>query len=536
MKLKGEAEFIIKLLYCSIFFGVLLFFGSKTALASDDHLVINEVYPCPKTGEIEWIELYNPTELGIDLSNFSIEDGTHVPKILIGYTVAPNSYLILNKSINFTFGLNNEGDTVILKNIGLIIDQVTYGSFDDGDKTNNVEAPAQGKSIARYPNGKDTDVDNIDFTVMISTISSENIKPVYLDNIIISEILPNPSDGQEEFIEIFNNSDIVIDLSSWQIDDIEGGGSPFLISENTLIQPGAYLVFYKTVTSIYLNDDSDNARLLDPNGNIKNVITYDKTYDGQSYILFNNIWQWTQKTTPGEINQLLISQDKKYNNEIITIEEARAKENGEEVTVIGTVTALPGVLSSQYFYIQDQTGGIQIYCYSKTFPELKLGDSISVTGELSETNNERRVKIRGADSIIILNHIEPVVPAEITISEINEKNEGTYIKTMGIVIQTSGDTFYISDGQTEIKVVINKSTGIEKPKMKKGDQVEVTGIISQYKEEYRILPIDQNDVKIIASEGQLPRAGGTDLFYFIISLFLSILWNIYLKAKRKPTL
>lgn len=422
MKL-AEAK-IAQSIYCSIVFGMLLFFGSKTALASNDHLAINEVYPCPKTGETEWIELYNPTDSTINLQD----------------------YLLASK----------------------------HGSLPE--------------EVFNLP---DINFPSKSFFVLAT--------------------------DEEKFFNTYKFN------SSFKLDNIILANSDDYIA-------------------LRLKSDGSNTDAVAWGENYGNIISYSKTIASGHSIEREPLGSDTDDCSKDFVDRELPTPGAEYSNiidevkdETIKIKEARDLENGEDVTIIGAVTSLPGVLSSQYFYIQDGTSGIQIYCYYKAFPALVLGESISVTGELSETNNERRVKISSADSIIILNHIEPVVPAEIAISEINEKNEGTYIKTMGIVIQTSGDTFYISDGQTEIKVVINKSTGIEKPKMKKGDQVEVTGIISQYKEEYRILPIDQNDVKIIASEGQLPRAGSTELFYFIISLFLSILWNIYLEAKRKPT-
>lgn len=362
-------------------------------------------------------------------------------------------------------------------------------------------------------------------------------------SIIISEIYPHPQTGEVEFVELKNISSGNLNLNGWKICDKLGSVQCNVFEVMDDIEPNQYLAFNLSPTPIgqhriYLNDDGDIVELYDNNNllifstepnycneSLKNALL------GQSYNYDVNSWYWAEPTPNAENNLKpveIIQQEVPLN-----IEEAREKTSGEEVVVTGTVTTLPGVLSSQYFYIQDETGGIQVYCYGKIFPSLILGDSVSVTGELSEVSNERRLKIDGIDNIVILNHTDPIVPKEIAISDIGEKNEGTYVKTAGIVTETSGDTFFISDGVTEIKVMIRKSTGIEKPKMKKGDQVEITGIVSQYKNEYRILPIDQDDVKIVASDKQLPRAGNEEFIYFFISLLSTVLWNIYLETKRK---
>lgn len=377
------------------------------------------------------------------------------------------------------------------------------------------------------------------------------------DHLLINEIYPNPVamlPGEvddikyHEWIELYNPTSEDIDLTKYILEDEKGHSFSSLIG--LTIKAGDYL--FATDENI-LNNTGDSVFLKNtdfPDNNIDQVIYGDTKNNpnnaplpkiGESITRILNAEDTGNNSvdfviavpTPGVAYEKVINIVDQVKEKESTIEDARNLENDEDVVVAGTVITLPGVLSSQYFYIQDETGGIQVYCHSKTFPTLVLGDVVSVAGELSQTNNERRVKISSADNIVILNHTDPIVPKEIAVSNIGEKNEGTYVKTAGIVTETSGDTFYISDGNSEIKVVINKTTGIDKPKMKKGDQVEVTGIVSQYKDEYRILPIDQDDVKIVASEYQLPRAGSGELIYIIIGLFLTVLWNIFLKAKRK---
>ncbi|MHC1603435.1 MAG: hypothetical protein ACXQTK_01840 [Candidatus Syntropharchaeales archaeon] len=78
--------------------------------------------------------------------------------------IPANGFLLLEKSTDFSFGLNNPGD-IILKNGVDEIDRVAYGNFDDGDTSDNAPAPESGASAGRYPDGKDTDVDSDDFII-----------------------------------------------------------------------------------------------------------------------------------------------------------------------------------------------------------------------------------------------------------------------------------------------------------------------------------------------------------------------------------
>lgn len=389
-------------------------------------------------------------------------------------------------------------------------------------------------------------------------------------HLVINEVYYDTvgADGEEEWIELYNPMNFDIDISGYKLLSQKGAGEEEFIVPSGEIKQKSFLTIARSAEgfknlygfepdldnmSITLSNDGDYLVLKDKEGVEIDVVSWEKgTYGlmisypkvakGHSIerVLLGTDSDDCSKDfedriipTPGAEYQEAIEEPE---NDILSIEKVRDEENGEEVTTSGIVTVPPGTLSSQYFYIQDETSGLQVYCYYKTFPILTIGDKISVSGTLSETNNERRLKMSSAEKIVIQNHTEPVTPVEIAISDIGEKNEGTLVKTAGIVTETSGDTFYVGDGKSEIKVVINKSTGIEKPKMKKGDQVEVSGIVSQYKDEYRILPIEQDNVKIIASDDLLPRAGIGEFIYFIFSLFSIISWNIYQVAKMKLTI
>ncbi len=127
-------------------------------------MVINEIYANPASGEIEWIELYNGGS-AIDLIGYTIEDNNESPKDLSSYSVATNGYLVLEKGTDFSFGLNDPGDVIVLKNTGGEVDKVAYGNYDDGNIIDNAPKPAKGESVARIPNGVDTDIDIDDFEV-----------------------------------------------------------------------------------------------------------------------------------------------------------------------------------------------------------------------------------------------------------------------------------------------------------------------------------------------------------------------------------
>lgn len=84
---------------------------------------IGEIYPSPKSGESEWIELLNPSFMGEILEGLTIEDakGTKAP---LSDLLLPWARLVIESPRG---SLNNDGDTVIIREQdGRIVERVDY--------------------------------------------------------------------------------------------------------------------------------------------------------------------------------------------------------------------------------------------------------------------------------------------------------------------------------------------------------------------------------------------------------------------------
>lgn len=121
--------------------------------------------------------------------------------------------------------------------------------------------------------------------------------------ITINEFLANPSgkDEEEEWIEIYNDSDSIVNISNWQLDDAMSGSEPFVFPKNSLIAPKSYLVFPRQITGIALNNDKDSVRLLLPEGVVFQEITYEKPPLGKSSARTDEGFVWSTPT-PGMAN------------------------------------------------------------------------------------------------------------------------------------------------------------------------------------------------------------------------------------------
>jgi hypothetical protein len=121
--------------------------------------------------------------------------------------------------------------------------------------------------------------------------------------VIINEILPNPTgvDAGAEKIELYNPSQISVDLTNWILDDVSNAGE---ISDNALIlnqmevtSKGYFVITIPKGKFAMNNSSGDVVTLFDQNKNIKDSISFtDSTPEAKSYSKFGEVWKWAEST------------------------------------------------------------------------------------------------------------------------------------------------------------------------------------------------------------------------------------------------
>lgn len=144
---------------------------TPTPTTSPTHLIINEVF-VDGNEKKEWVELYNSTPSSINVSGWKIEDNYSTDTFPTVSPIPANGYAVIiphNSNVNgipteaitielgdnyIGNGLADTGDRLTLKNASdATIDNMSYGT----DTTIfNLAAPGNNKSLARNPNGTDT--------------------------------------------------------------------------------------------------------------------------------------------------------------------------------------------------------------------------------------------------------------------------------------------------------------------------------------------------------------------------------------------
>jgi hypothetical protein len=364
------------------------------------------------------------------------------------------------------------------------------------------------------PGDKSVSINAIDTNNLVDT-KIENIRVYELsDEVKINEVFPHPlNDSSSEFIELYNSGEKDINLLGWKIDDVKGGGSnPYQIINDLIIPSHGYLTLYKDETKIGLNDDGDIVNLIDPSGNTVDSIEYSKAKENQSYNKSKNPWVWSETVTPNVQNIIFTSSDSSnkiindnsstsnqpniIEEKIISINDINSDKVSTQITIVGIVNSLPGNFSNQYFYIQDQNTGIQIYSYKKDFPTLTIGDKIKVTGDLTFTQSGYRIKISDKENIIVLSENNILENIDLLYLKSEDKNNGTLASFSGKITDKSGDYLTVSNGSEKISVYIIKLTEIDKKNYETGMDLFILGILVHYKDIWRLQPRNSDDIRI----------------------------------------
>jgi hypothetical protein len=114
-------------------------------------------------------------------------------------------------------------------------------------------------------------------------------------------------DANDEYVELYNANGFPVDLSGWQVDDIDGGSAPYTLPVGTVLEAQGFLTLWSRDTRIALNNSGGDAvRLLRPDGLLVESHSYttapmdtaaSKTADG------GGEWTMAYPPSPGASNQ-----------------------------------------------------------------------------------------------------------------------------------------------------------------------------------------------------------------------------------------
>jgi len=556
-------------------------------LISAEHLLITEI--CVRPTESEFIEIYNPSDEEIDLSNYYLTDATYASggnfyynlplqngtagaagsgnyydfnvKFPDGEKIGPKEFKVIAfKASNFlsTYGFNPDFEIITDETNG-IPDMIPAeeGSIDEGDSPAGLSNDGE-VVILYYWDGISDLVKDIDYIVWgdkneavcktgvsIDGPDEDNIPSTYNEDTSISDQIPLSTSyphangktiGRVSYIEygeiqsggngITGHDETSENLSeSFKEQDPNPGsgpavGAPSIISIEiipTLPSPSEEIivkakfeddgtivsanVFYheenspEDSTEMFYGEDGYWYGTIPSfgTGNIK-VNYYAKITDND------------ELTCESSTDYFYIRSDEP--TDIAYIQNNINDIQGQIFTVSGVVTIGSGKISTNttQIYIQDNSGrGINLFNYVY-MEKINRGDSIIVTGVTDQYFSTTEIK-DFAFTILDSGKSLPN-PLEISIGNLSDDLEGTYISTSGKICKkeetTGGTNYYLTDGNDTLIVRIPAASGIDTSYIKIDYIYYVTGVLTIYRDEYElIVTYDDNIIYDAVEEEKL---------------------------------
>lgn len=344
----------------------LLLFAPPFAKGADFSMVINEIawMGTINSANDEWIELYNNTENFINLDGWILKSDDRTPEIKLTGTVPAKSFYLLERTDDKTIpgimadliykgALGNNGENLKLYDAsGILIDEVNcqdgwFGGDNatkqtmerispsvSGNDSSNWQASVNPGGTPKTKNSSQLTEKAVEVkipqteeklaevgppptdsvgTVEVGTVEVKPQQlqqtevgppPIYQGGVVFNEILPSPEgpDEKEEWIEIFNENNLEINIAGWKIEDTAGKTTTYVFPEKTKILPKEFLILPRPESKITLNNDGDGLKLIQPDGKIIDEFNFEKAPLGKSYNRTSSGWVWSTILTPGETN------------------------------------------------------------------------------------------------------------------------------------------------------------------------------------------------------------------------------------------
>ena len=191
----------------------------------------------------------------------------------------------------------------------------------------------------------------------------------YEKQIVITEILPNPEIEDEEFIELYNPTDEMVNIAGWRLVDASSRSyvinaldlPPITItalqSNSVILPPKQYILLEQSITNLHLNNSGgEEIFLFDTEDNIIDSVAYSSnTKRGYAYVLApNSKWFWSNELTPGEANDISFAGVIGDGGEYLTASGAKDK-----LWTAGLISLILSVI--MFIFIKRY----EYYCYQK---------------------------------------------------------------------------------------------------------------------------------------------------------------------------
>jgi DNA/RNA endonuclease YhcR with UshA esterase domain len=141
---------------------------------------------------------------------------------------------------------------------------------------------------------------------------------------------------------------------------------------------------------------------------------------------------------------------------------------------------------------------LQLNLTAGSWPAITLGDIIRVQGSVSQTKTYgTRLNISSADDITVLDKSTIPEPLTLEIKELTSSNEGSLIRASGQITANGNNWFDLTADGNKLRINL-KNQELNWPKLTKGRQLTITGLITLSQGDLRLWPRMPDDIIVSA--------------------------------------
>lgn len=189
---------------------------------------------------------------------------------------------------------------------------------------------------------------------------------------------------------------------------------------------------------------------------------------------------------------------------------------GYSARVRGRVTAAYGTFSSVNtdYYVQDATGGINVFKFGPHTIHPALGDSVTVIGTLEQFNGRLELTAGSpCDTVLVTTHGSgsPPAPLSLSLCDLREQHEGRLVRVQNLLINPHADVTFGADSSyhtancltDSLEMFIDASTNIPGNPIT-SPHMEVVGIAGQFDTSlpftwwYQVQPRSLSDITFLS--------------------------------------
>ena len=360
--------------------------------------------------------------------------------------------------------------------------------------------------------------------------------------VIINEVLADPPPGvdvngdgtasttQDEFVELYNNAGVELDLSAWTLAD--GNSVRHTIPSGTLVPDQGTLVVFSGGTptgtfgnslvqtastgALGLNNGGDELTLADATGNVVATLSYGSEGGNDQSLTRDPDGSVEPPVLHTTVSEVAFSPgtrtdgtnfpgNKEVTEEVIrtTIAGARDLPDGTRVEVEGVLTVTDQLGGPAY--LQDSTGGIAVFDSDLHANEaFAVGDQLIVQATRTSFNDQLQLgEIDPADIERVLPATISITPRLVPLSEL-ATYEGELVMVDDAAFPTPGDllwpnsNFTLTDksgtGELRIDSDVEELVGQVQP-----TSCSVTGVVGSFRGTPQLLPRSAEDIPCTTS-------------------------------------